>query len=202
MYNNPEYQTNFHLNALNRLENELRNCVRSLPRQNFSDYKSAPGGVPPPAPPLSPFSATDTDIYSRSAVQRYVVQRLAAELHATKESSRKFVPFSTFQEVLLVENPSDLCKLDPEVQERFDGPTKQQSSVSLPQSDRAVLAPLGLPPSVVAASRSAQNAPTASRNEGEVNPSSSATLHGPSVLLDLPRYPQLRNEPRIVAYSR
>jgi hypothetical protein len=198
MYDNPEYQTNFHLNALNRLENELRNCVRSIPRQNFSDYKSA---SPPPPPPRSLFAGSDADIYSRSAVQRYVVQRLAAELHSPNESSRKFVPFSTFQEVLRVENPSDLYKLDPEVQERHKTPAKQQSSMSAPQTDRAILAPLGLPPSIAATKPS----PGPVLQEADAllqNPSSTSVASTTRVLLDAPRYPQLRSEPRIVAYSR
>jgi hypothetical protein len=150
------YQQLLHKHALSRLEGELKHFVSTMPRRELPKYlehvsdvavigrtgsmRSSSSSVPHLL--ATPTAASDLDdssakadrVYSRSAVQRYVLQLLAAELHAPLEQSRQEVPFETFREVLQAPNSVDLEKLNPKVVDRplvETNPTEWKSPIGL-----------------------------------------------------------------------
>lgn len=116
------YQRVLHKHALSRLETELRGFVQTMPRRELPKYDPVTGASPvaliPPHQRVPKDAEMADRVYSRSAVQRYVLQLLAAELHAPLEDTRQFVPFETFRDVLQAPNAVDLSKLNPQVNDR------------------------------------------------------------------------------------
>jgi hypothetical protein len=84
-------------------------------------------------------SAMADRVYSRSAVQRYVLQKLAMELHGPLEQHREEVPFEVFRDVLQAPNSVDFSKLNPNVETRpYHHPSGDRSGSA------QQLTPLGL----------------------------------------------------------
>lgn len=128
-----EFQATLHRNALGRLERELRQFIRTMPRQELPTYH---GAAPPPPPPPLPSDPDMADrVYSRSVAQRYVLQRLAQELHGPLEEKRYDVPLSVFQEVLQVPNSLDLPRLHPHVVDRVVVPERSTSNITRSAND-------------------------------------------------------------------
>ncbi|CUG92616.1 Hypothetical protein, putative [Bodo saltans] len=149
------YQRVLHKHALSRLETELKSFVQSMPRRELPTYRNSDGSIniaaatsaanalganssfssppPPSSIRIDKDSAMADRVYSRSAVQRYVLQKLAMELHGPLEASREEVPFEVFRDVLQAPNSVDFSKLNPNVEERtYYHPTTQQPQLTPP----------------------------------------------------------------------
>jgi hypothetical protein len=110
--------------SFGKLENHLREFVRSIP------FRPAPTYVPPgqkASPPARPSKFRDDwdqvferdpvqqDILNHSASFRYCTQRLAMGFHSPYEEDRRVIDYKDFAKVLSVPNPTNYEQLDPHV---------------------------------------------------------------------------------------
>jgi hypothetical protein len=115
------FQEIVHVKAVERLDRELRRFIHSIP---FDQTRRSAASIAVESDPLAA-----ERIYSRSDIQRYLIQRLAAELHGPVEQSREVHPFSLFKEVLSSPSSShELHRLDPKVVEQPQGAVEVQQS--------------------------------------------------------------------------
>lgn len=141
--NQYSYQDLVHASAMTRLETELRDFLRSRPLSQWAEYDGNGGGyqasgkfpLPSPSGPDGGLHASALDpnknyyaersakesaerIYSRSSVQRYILQRLAAELNGPQEVKRDFHSYEAFKIALASPEGAKLDLIKPNVVER------------------------------------------------------------------------------------
>ena len=112
--------------SFGKLENHLREYVRSIPFRPAPTYVGPAGKMPPPARP-SKFredwdqvferDPAQQDILEHSASFRYCTQRLAMGFHSPYERDRQVIDYKTFSKVLAVPNPTNYESLDPHVED-------------------------------------------------------------------------------------
>ncbi len=133
--------------SFGKLENHLREYVRSIPFRPAPTY-IPPGEKPPPPARPSKFNPdwdevferdeTQQDILNHSASFRYCTQRLATGLHSPYELSRRFVEYKDFARVLSVPNPTNYEQLDPRVVDKPDiERNNEKSFLEMQQMQRA-----------------------------------------------------------------
>ena len=148
------FQDLIHATAMARLEREVKDFIRSRPVSNWTEYAGNAGGYHPTTgkfpiaedeklPPEieedprkramfyteRPSAESADRIYSRSAAQRYILQRLATELHGPDEVSRQFHSYETFKEALAAPESDKLQIINPRVVE-------PEQTVPLPSQPR------------------------------------------------------------------
>ena len=148
------FQDMIHATAMARLEREVKDFIRSRPVSNWSEYAGNGGGYHPTTgkfpiaedeklPPEieedprkramfyseRPAAESADRVYSRSAAQRYILQRLATELHGPDEQAREFHSYETFKEALAAPESDKLQLINPRVVE-------PEQSVPLPNQPR------------------------------------------------------------------
>lgn len=108
------YQGVLNATCVAQLESQLKDYVWSIPHQGIPTYSKAP------SPPSSTrhLQTQPRDLpYSRSAVQRYIMQELAVDLHGPEEKSRVVHDFGTFRDALKAPETADLERIHPHVED-------------------------------------------------------------------------------------